>query len=122
MLFHCLFVFVILFIFVHHTAQDVLIYLFGESAVHLSVEGLGSVTVQELGRIVREALHIPESAQDAFAFWLSSPLLGKTFLSNTLFTLINAVTDYLVQFQVVQRMANLIVNFLVEVNMCRISM
>ncbi|KAM7397687.1 hypothetical protein PAMA_005822 [Pampus argenteus] len=56
-------------------AQDVLIYLYGESAVHLSVEGLGSVTVQELGRIVRETLHIPESAQDAFAFWLSSPLL-----------------------------------------------
>ncbi|XP_042287370.1 FERM domain-containing protein 8 [Thunnus albacares] len=56
-------------------AQDVLIYLFGETAVHLSVEGLGSVTVQELGRIVRDALHIPETAQDVFAFWLSSPLL-----------------------------------------------
>ncbi|XP_047463168.1 FERM domain-containing protein 8 [Mugil cephalus] len=56
-------------------AQDVLVYLFGESAVHLSVEGLGSVTVQELGRSVREALHIPESAQDVFAFWLCSPLL-----------------------------------------------
>ncbi|XP_029957242.1 FERM domain-containing protein 8 [Salarias fasciatus] len=55
--------------------QDVLVYLFGDSAVHLSVEGLGSVTVQELGRSVREALHIPDSAQDAFAFWLSSPLL-----------------------------------------------
>ncbi|XP_026227614.1 FERM domain-containing protein 8 [Anabas testudineus] len=56
-------------------AQDVLVYLFGDSAVHLSVEGLGSITVQELGRSVREALHIPESAQDAFAFWLCSPLL-----------------------------------------------
>lgn len=56
-------------------AQDVLIYLFGESAVHLTVEGLGSVTVQELGRSVREALNIPESAQEAFAFWLCSPLL-----------------------------------------------
>ncbi|KAM9348674.1 FERM domain-containing protein 8 isoform 1-T1 [Symphorus nematophorus] len=56
-------------------AQDVLIYLFGESAVHLSVEGLGSVNVQELGRSVREALNIPDSAQDAFAFWLCSPLL-----------------------------------------------
>ncbi|XP_032432022.1 FERM domain-containing protein 8 [Xiphophorus hellerii] len=56
-------------------AQDVLVYLFGESAVHLSVEGLGSVSVQELGRSVREALQIPESAPDAFAFWLCSPLL-----------------------------------------------
>lgn len=56
-------------------AQDVLIYLFGESAVHLTVEGLGSVTVQELGRSVREALNIPDSIQDVFAFWLCSPLL-----------------------------------------------
>ncbi|KAG7223216.1 hypothetical protein INR49_015730 [Caranx melampygus] len=56
-------------------AQDVLIYLFGDSAVHLTVEGLSSVTVQELGRSVREALNIPESVQDAFAFWLCSPLL-----------------------------------------------
>ncbi|KAF0038128.1 hypothetical protein F2P81_008612 [Scophthalmus maximus] len=60
---------------VSRRSQDVLVYLCGDSAVHLSVEGLGSVTVQELGRSVREALHIPESAQDAFAFWLCSPLL-----------------------------------------------
>lgn len=46
--------------------------------MHLCVEGLGSVNVQELGRSVREALHIPESALDAFAFWLCSPLLGKS--------------------------------------------
>lgn len=56
-------------------AQDVLIYLFGDSAVHLTLEGLGTVTVQELGRNVREALHTPESVQDVFAFWLCSPLL-----------------------------------------------
>lgn len=56
-------------------AQDVLVYLSGESAVHLSIEGLCSVSVQELGRSVREALQIPESAQDAFGFWLCSPLL-----------------------------------------------
>ncbi|XP_058483232.1 FERM domain-containing protein 8 [Solea solea] len=56
-------------------AQDVLVYLFGDSAVHLTIEGLGSVNVQELGRSVREALHIPESVQDTFAFWLCSPLL-----------------------------------------------
>ncbi|KAM4620671.1 FERM domain-containing protein 8 isoform 1-T2 [Polymixia lowei] len=56
-------------------AQDVLIYLVGDSAVHLCVEGVGGVSVQELGRSVREALHIPDSVQDAFAFWLCSPLL-----------------------------------------------
>lgn len=59
-------------------AQDVLVYLFGESAVHLTLEGLGTVSVQELGRSVREALHIPDSAQEAFAFWLCSPLLGES--------------------------------------------
>lgn len=69
-----------------HTAQDVLVYLFGDSAVHLSVEGLGSVTVQDLGRSVREALRIPESAQEAFAFWLCSPLLGKNFYTRTFYT------------------------------------
>ncbi|XP_056140797.1 FERM domain-containing protein 8 [Lampris incognitus] len=56
-------------------AQDVLIYLVGDSAVHLFVEGVGGVSVQELGRSVREALHIPDAAQDAFALWLCSPLL-----------------------------------------------
>ncbi|XP_061104434.1 FERM domain-containing protein 8 [Conger conger] len=56
-------------------AQDVLVYLVGDSAVHLTVESVGCVNVQELGRSVREALHIPETAQEAFAFWLCSPLL-----------------------------------------------
>lgn len=56
-------------------AQDVLVYLVGDSAVHLCVEGVGCVSVHELGRSVREALHIPDSVQDAFAFWLCSPLL-----------------------------------------------
>ncbi|KAJ8266413.1 hypothetical protein GJAV_G00130150 [Gymnothorax javanicus] len=56
-------------------AQDVLVYLVGDSAVHLSVEAVGCVNAQELGRSVRDALHIPESVQDAFAFWLCSPLL-----------------------------------------------
>lgn len=69
------------------TAQDVLVYLCGESAVHLTIEGLGSVNAQDLGRSVREALNIAESAQDTFAFWLCSPLLGRSpFLSQ----LINA--------------------------------
>lgn len=66
------------FVFIH-AAQDVLIYLFGDSAVHLCVEGIGSASVQELGRSVREAVQIPESVHDAFAFWLCSPLLGKMF-------------------------------------------
>ena len=59
------------------TAQDVLVYLVGDSAVHLCVEGVGCVSVQELGHSVREALHIPDSAMDVFAFWLCSPLLGN---------------------------------------------
>uniref|UniRef100_A0AAY4CQE9 FERM domain-containing protein 8 n=1 Tax=Denticeps clupeoides TaxID=299321 RepID=A0AAY4CQE9_9TELE len=56
-------------------AQDVLVYLVSDSAVHLTVEGIGCTTVQELGRSVREALGVPDSAQEALAFWLSSPLL-----------------------------------------------
>lgn len=56
-------------------AQDVLVYLVGDSAVHLCVEGVACVSVHELGRSVREALHIPDTIQDAFAFWLCSPLL-----------------------------------------------
>lgn len=51
--------------------------------MHLTIEGLGTVNVQDLGRNVREALHIAESAQDAFAFWLCSPLLGRNTLMNT---------------------------------------
>ncbi|KAF7665506.1 hypothetical protein LDENG_00139780 [Lucifuga dentata] len=54
-------------------ALDVLIYLFGDRTVHLSMDL--SVNVQELGRSVRDFLQIPESVQDAFAFWLCSPLL-----------------------------------------------
>lgn len=56
-------------------AQDVLVYLVTDSAVHLCVEGVGGVTVQEMGRSVREALSVPDMAHDAFAFWLCSPLL-----------------------------------------------
>lgn len=57
--------------------------MFGESAVHLTLEGLGTVSVQELGRSVREALNIADSAQDVFAFWLCSPLLGENFVLHT---------------------------------------
>uniref|UniRef100_A0A8B9R6V7 FERM domain-containing protein 8 n=1 Tax=Astyanax mexicanus TaxID=7994 RepID=A0A8B9R6V7_ASTMX len=55
--------------------QDVLVYLVGDSAVHLCVEGVVSVCVQELGRLVRQPLNITDCDQDAFAFWLCSPLL-----------------------------------------------
>ncbi|CAL8363007.1 unnamed protein product [Lota lota] len=56
-------------------AQDVVIYLVDDYSVPLTVEGLGVVSVQELGRSVRDELRIPDAAQDAFAFWLCSPLL-----------------------------------------------
>ena len=65
-------------------AQDVVIYLVGDFApVPLTVEGLGSVSVQELARDIRQALRIPETAQDAFALWLCSPLLGRTLAATT---------------------------------------
>ncbi|KAK0143954.1 FERM domain-containing protein 8 [Merluccius polli] len=56
-------------------AQDVLVYLAGDRVVHLTIEGVGGVSVQELGRDVRDALRIPDAMHDAFAFWLCSPLL-----------------------------------------------
>ncbi|XP_051971916.1 FERM domain-containing protein 8 [Xyrauchen texanus] len=56
-------------------AQDLLVYLASDSAVHLTLENLGGVNAQELGRNVREALDIPNSAVDVFAFWFCSPLL-----------------------------------------------
>ncbi|XP_066575058.1 FERM domain-containing protein 8 [Amia ocellicauda] len=56
-------------------ALEVLVYVPGGSAVQLCVEGLCSVSVQELSRSVRQALQLPDSAQDAFALWLCSPLL-----------------------------------------------
>ncbi|ROL54350.1 FERM domain-containing protein 8 [Anabarilius grahami] len=56
-------------------AQDLLVYLASDSAVHLTLEGLGCMNAQELGRNVREALNIPNSAVDVFAFWFCSPLL-----------------------------------------------
>ncbi|TRY99275.1 hypothetical protein DNTS_022826 [Danionella cerebrum] len=56
-------------------AQELLVYLASDSAVHLTLEGLGCMNAQELGRNVREALNIPNSAADVFAFWFCSPLL-----------------------------------------------
>lgn len=62
-------------------AQDLLVYLASDSAVHLTLEGLGCMNAQELGRNVREALNIPNSAVDVFAFWFCSPLLGNLLCS-----------------------------------------
>ncbi|XP_051973614.1 FERM domain-containing protein 8-like [Xyrauchen texanus] len=56
-------------------AQDLLVYLASDSAVHLTLENLGGVNAQELGRNIREVLNIPNSAVDVFAFWFCSPLL-----------------------------------------------
>ncbi len=56
-------------------AQDLLVYLANECAVHLTLEGLSCMNAQELGRNVREALNIPHSAVDVFAFWFCSPCL-----------------------------------------------
>lgn len=56
-------------------AQDLMVYLANDSAVHLTLESLGCISAQELGRSVREVLNIPNSAIDVFAFWFCSPLL-----------------------------------------------
>ncbi|KAI7793280.1 FERM domain-containing protein 8 [Triplophysa rosa] len=56
-------------------AQDLMVYLASDSAVHLTLEGLGCMSAKELGRSVREPLNIPNSAVDVFAFWFCSPLL-----------------------------------------------
>ncbi|KAA0703998.1 FERM domain-containing protein 8 [Triplophysa tibetana] len=55
--------------------QDLMVYLASDSAVHLTLEGLGCMSAKELGRSVREPLNIPNSAVDVFAFWFCSPLL-----------------------------------------------
>lgn len=63
-----------------YPAQDLMVYLASDSAVHLTLEGLGCMSAKELGRSVREALNIPNSAVDVFAFWFCSPLLGNAGL------------------------------------------
>ncbi|XP_069500827.1 FERM domain-containing protein 8 isoform X2 [Ambystoma mexicanum] len=54
---------------------DVRVYFINDSSVALNVDGLTSMTSHELHRIVREALLLPEITQEAFSFWLLSPLL-----------------------------------------------
>ncbi|XP_029467102.1 FERM domain-containing protein 8 isoform X1 [Rhinatrema bivittatum] len=54
---------------------DVLVYLINDTAVQLMVESITSITTQELHRIVRDVLQLPEVSQEVFSLWLISPLL-----------------------------------------------
>nr|XP_019593445.1 PREDICTED: FERM domain-containing protein 8 [Rhinolophus sinicus] len=54
---------------------DVLVYLADDSVVPLAVENLPSLSAHELHRAIREVLQLPDSALEAFALWLVSPLL-----------------------------------------------
>ncbi|XP_012876357.1 PREDICTED: FERM domain-containing protein 8 [Dipodomys ordii] len=56
-------------------AADVLVYLADDTVVPLAVENLPAVSAHELHRAVREVLQLPDSALEAFALWLVSPLL-----------------------------------------------
>lgn len=52
-----------------------LVYLADDSVVPLAVENLPSLSAHELHRAIREVLQLPDSALEAFALWLVSPLL-----------------------------------------------
>lgn len=54
---------------------DVLVYLINDTVVPLTLDGLTSMTSHEVHSIVRQALQLPEIAQDVFSLWLVSPLL-----------------------------------------------
>lgn len=56
-----------------------LVYLADDTMVPLAVENLLSLSAHELHRAIREVLQLPDSAVDAFALWLISPLLGKAW-------------------------------------------
>lgn len=56
-------------------AADVLVYLADDTVVPLAVENLPSLSAHELHRAIREVLQLPDSALEAFALWLVSPLL-----------------------------------------------
>ncbi|XP_069874213.1 FERM domain-containing protein 8-like [Dipodomys merriami] len=56
-------------------AADVLVYLADDTVVPLAVENLPALSAHELHRAVREVLQLPDSALEAFALWLVSPLL-----------------------------------------------
>ncbi|KAG2468861.1 FRMD8 protein, partial [Polypterus senegalus] len=61
-------------------ALEVLIYLVNDTAVQLMVDNMTSITAQDLGRSVREALQLPEIAGDVFTLWIVSPLLDEPCL------------------------------------------
>ncbi|XP_048216897.1 FERM domain-containing protein 8 isoform X1 [Perognathus longimembris pacificus] len=56
-------------------AADVLVYLADDTVVPLAAENLPALSAHELHRAVREVLQLPDSALEAFALWLVSPLL-----------------------------------------------
>ncbi|KAF6333092.1 FERM domain containing 8 [Rhinolophus ferrumequinum] len=61
-------------------AADVLVYLADDTVVPLAVENLPSLSAHELHRAIREVLQLPDSALEAFALWLVSPLLDEPSL------------------------------------------
>ncbi|XP_078389075.1 FERM domain-containing protein 8 [Cetorhinus maximus] len=54
---------------------EVLVYLVNNSVIQISVDSLTSLTAGELARTVREALQLPDHAQEIFSLWLISPFL-----------------------------------------------
>ncbi|NP_001072175.1 FERM domain-containing protein 8 isoform X1 [Xenopus tropicalis] len=56
-------------------SMDVIVYLINDEIIQLTVDGLSVITAHELHKSIREALQLPETAQDVFALWLISPFL-----------------------------------------------
>ncbi|XP_075426000.1 FERM domain-containing protein 8 isoform X2 [Ascaphus truei] len=54
---------------------DVIVYLINNEAVPLTVDGLPAITAQDLHRVIRDVLQLPDITQEVFALWLISPLL-----------------------------------------------
>ncbi|KAG8438065.1 hypothetical protein GDO86_008667 [Hymenochirus boettgeri] len=56
-------------------SMDVIIYLINDDIVRLTVDGLSAITAQELHKIIRDDLQLPEISLEVFALWLISPFL-----------------------------------------------
>ncbi|CAH2325300.1 FERM domain-containing 8 isoform X1, partial [Pelobates cultripes] len=55
---------------------DVIVYLVNDESVPLNLDSSISITpAQEIHRLIRAALHLPDIAQEVFALWLISPFL-----------------------------------------------